>query len=378
METNDVYIGLLTDVAINLPSQAEGCVYILGSRREFARVANSLMRTFKKMDKDAMYYSYYMNFVAVEESQLAELEYNIVCPIKNPISKNIEYVVGSCEVKLIPVVVTSVINQAETHLKAWANEMIAMVAQYDPDCFRLAIDRVIDELYPTPVKPSRKERTKTSSEDLFDVSPLCACLPSVSHVGMVAGILAKKPRKSSEPAKKSRKTTLTGISGKLSSPTNRDRDKITEYVNQLSMSELRMILNDILLGSPENLELIKNVLNDSSSKYVLQIKESDLKRSARYDIVLTHGGETHNIRFTNKPSLCIFVLFVLDRVKNGDNDQHINLQTRKDEFCALYEVLYNVGSSENVEEIYDKMFLRKNGERLRSGRKSQYYSDINN
>lgn len=378
METNDVFIGLLTDVAINLPSQNEGCVYILGSRREFARVANSLMRTFRIMDKAAMYYSYNMNFVEVEESQLAELGYNIVCPIKNPISNVIEYVVGSCEVVLMPTVITSVINEAETHLKAWAKETIVLLAQDNVDYFRLAIDQAIDKLYPEPVKPLEKRRLQTSSGDLFDDTSLCCCLPSASQFARISGSSEEKPRRNQEPTKKGRKSTLTGISGKLSSHNNRDREQIIEYINRLNVNELRTILSNVLLECPESLKSIKDKLDDLSSKYVLQIKDSDMNGSARYYIVLTHGNETHNIRFTNKPSLCIFVLFVLDRVKNGDKDQHINLQTRKDEFCELYKELYNVDNPERVEEIYDEIFYRNNGERLRSGRKSQYFSDINN
>ncbi len=367
METNDGYIGLLTDVAIDLPSQTEGCVYILGSEHDLAKVAHPLMQTFLKMDKDAMYNSYNMNFVAVEESQLADLGYNIVCPIKNPISNNIEYVVGSCEVALIPSVVTSVINQAETHLKAWANEMIAMVAQDNLDYFRSVINQVIDTLYP---EPELKE-----SLILEDMSLDC-CLPQVCKFARVPNSSEERPRKAKETAKKNRKNTIVGISRGLSSSTNLDRDQITEYINQLNVNELRTILNNVLQENPESLKNIKKNLYDLSSKYVLKIRESEGHGKARYDIVISNDNRTEYIRFTHKPSLCIFVLFVLDRVRFGHDVQCINLRARKKEFCELYEELFNVEDRGRVEEVYEEIFYRNNGERMRSGRSSQYYSDI--
>lgn len=407
-------ITTLTSLDISLPDYSDGDIFVLGNSQALEDICQSINESIVNgVDGSKSFYSYSLRVLDQEDAS-----YNIICPINNPVTGLVEYIVANIPLPLICVFIAEVISEAETTLQSYYTEAILFEATSNPALFKEAIQSVIIKPNPWFGKIASYPLCElnsldgSSTQDLFDSFTPSPTRPCHSLGNAESEAHPKQPSKTAIEAEFCHKHhEEANVSSK-------------DYLRELSAKERQRIFSDIpdkasdraLIGHPEAEKMLYSTLAnmtpeealalleylfkrhkaigrtavglviDGSSQYVLHISErgmqttKEYRNKAQYNMFLKGPkGETVPIVFKHTASYCIYMMHVIDRYVKKGNAKAIDLHQCKREFCETYATLLDE-TPESILSKYETLFTRnivKDGvNKERNGRYKDYIKDI--
>lgn len=413
MEPINIFdIRIQSTIEIHLPENPFGNIFILGHRSALSdKIAELQTSVIKNLDSSAVFYPYRLR---LHES--GNEDYNIVCPIKKPVSERGFYVVAKCEYDELDLAVSAVINEAEGQMRKFAEEAIVVAAMQDPDLFMSVVNKVIvegygddnskDGIYPFGILPmgavAGAALGMALGIDSFDDNPdFC----ELTDVGIDADMIGGSPSKHEAAlgiVKGAQKPKFGTISAKLKKQAfsnlpkrltvtfekqnSQDYEIAKQTMAMFTPKENMAILEQMYRENPEIFQKYYATALSASSRYEIHVRpwkssyRSDFKDRYLYCIYLKNAkGKECPVTFKNYPAYCIYMMYIIDRVQRGDEVTDLIMKNLRKEFCQLYKTILSETDS-NINNFFDGMDYRKVEEsgKMRKGRYDDYIKDIHN
>ena len=94
--------------------------------------------------------------------------------------------------------------------------------------------------------------------------------------------------------------------------------------------------------------------------------DKDKKNDGYYRLFLKKGGKTEPVHFDRKPSFILYLIYLLDRKKNGDKVDSLKISEYKDLFGKLYSMTYVINGEEIFSNLVKNMKVKNHKEGLYS------------
>lgn len=418
MEANELFnIQSTYSPDLSLPSEAEGTIFLLGSRpalADFVIAVNKMIA--EGMDRSSTFYNYKIRIIEKSDSEIETLGFNMICPIANPLCDETEFVTATSDSESILLAVSTLINETERILKVGFREALFLDAFSHPDDFKNAIDKII--VTPRPYDSNGGSFAILGSSTFGMLGGFVA--------GSVSGVLGILPddldfdalesfdgdnqidrisenetlhsaaleSKSSDEhylrnlSAKERKERFLKIPDKITASFEKQDPDTTRFINEvadnLSPEEMRAILKEIYSHHKGIAQKMTYQITGGASKYELIIKPRGDKQTKYYRDKLWYimylkdvKGREIPLVFKNAPAYCIYVMHVIDRYRCKENTRVLDMRKHRDEFIMVYETLFDEERAQIV-HYYDELENRisdSNGKK-RNGRYNDYIRDI--
>lgn len=411
MEQNDIFeIRIQSAIDIELPENSFGNIFILGQRCALSeKIAEIRTSIIDNLDKTATFYQY-----KVRVLETVNDDYNIICPIKDPISERKFYVVAKAESDELDFAVSAVINEAENRMRRFAEDALIAVAMEEPELFRAVVDKVIVDghgddnskagISPFGILPMGAVAGAALGMSLgiddfdFDMDS-CESAAIDTDANMEDGepnmreaalgiVKGAQQAKFGKISAKLRKEAFSNLPKKLTvtfeKQNTRDYEIVQQTMAMFTATENLAILREIAKNYPEIFQKYYLTSISRASRYEIHVKpwkslyRNDFKDRYRYCIYLRNAkGKECPVTFKNYPAYCIYMMYIIDRVQRGDEVTDLALKDLRKEFCSLYKTILSETESK-ISEFYDGMDYRKISEsgKMRKGRYDDYIKDI--
>lgn len=409
-QTNIFDIRTQSMIDIELPENSFGNIFILGHRSALSdKIAELRSNVIDNLDKSATFYQYKLRIL-----ETATVDYNIICPVEDPASHRIFFVVAKSEVDELDLAVSSVINEVETQMRKFAEEALIVAAMEDPELFKSVVDKIIveghgddnskDGISPFGMMPMGAVAGAALGMALgiddfdFDMdscesaaieieADMDGAEPNMHEaaLGIVKG--AQKPKLTTISAKQ-KKEAFNKLPGRLNKAFEQQNPMDCEIVRQTmgtySASEVYAIIMELARTKPHLLRDFHSTAINSASRYEIHVRpwksayRNDFKDRYLYCIYLKNAkGKECAVTFKNYPAYCIYMMYIIDRVQRGDEVTELALKNLRNEFCLLYKTILSE-TDQNINGFYDGMDYRKIAEtgKMRKGRYDDYIKDI--
>lgn len=411
MEPTKIFdIRTQSTIDIKLPENPYGTVFILGHRSALSdKIAELRTSVIGSIDGSATFYQYKLRvFEASSE------DYNIVCPIKDPVGECVLYVVAKCEYDELDFAVSAVINDAEGQMRKFAEEAIVVSAMQDPELFMSVVDKVIvdghgddnskDGISPFGMLPMGSFASAALgvclSIDIFD-DDICCCESvdadadmgedaPVTHEAALGIVKGSCKPKFSPISAKLKKQAFSNLPKRLTASFEKQNPQDYEIAKQtmamFTPKENIVILEQMYRENPGIFQKYYATALSASSRYEIHVRpwksayRGDFKDRYLYCIYLKDAkGRECPVTFKNYPAYCIYMMYIIDRVQRGDDVTDLVMKNLRKEFCQLYKTILSE-TDQNISNFYDGMDYRKVEEtgKMRKGRYDDYIKDIHN
>lgn len=412
IQTDNIFdVRLQSAIDVVLPTDAFGNIFILGNRSAFADKVSEIRSTIiDNLDKSTTFYHYKLK-VKEEVSD----DYNIICPIKDPVGDRVFYIVAKADVDELDFAIPAVINEAETNLRKFSEEALIMVAMEEPELFKSVVDRVIvdgygddnsgDSISPLGLMPMGgivgAALGLSLGLDDFDFD-LDECASSAiesdatfaqpdsdmreAALGIVKGGSLK--RNIGVISEKQRKEAFSNLPKKITNAFEKQDPESCEIAHRclalLTADEQNALRREIAKEIPWLLQKMEMKAMSAASRYEIHVRPweitfcNDFKDRYLYCIYLKNAkGKETALTFKNSPSYCIYMMYIIDRVQRGDEVTDLSLKGLRNEFCQLYKTIINE-TEQNIRSYFDGLEYRKiEGSNMkRKGRYDDYIKDI--
>lgn len=363
------------EVDIQLPQHKEGTVYILGNPEELAETARAINESvLSGMDRSMSFHEYRVRVLDSPDADTRSLDYNIICPVFNPLSGRMEFITAYSEIDELPLAVSDVVNEAQRVLKEWLQEAVVIDAVSDPEGF---VRTMTEVLYASEHEPQAFKGI------------VHAARPEGKRSAALEGSSAGSPRLRNLSAKE-RKALFTKIPAKLNESFKKQSPEAAMMVNELMESftpeEAKAFIQRFFEKYAHAAQDALYSMIGGESKYELVIKPREYatmgiyKDKAQYLLYLRDAkGNEIPVVFKNAPSFCIYVMHVIDRYRSKGNTKVLDLRELRDGFCLIYTAVFDE-SKDKILHIYDELESRVTGqgdaEKKRRGRYPEYIKDI--
>lgn len=411
-QTDNIFdVHLQSEIDVTLPDNPFGNIFILGKRSALADKVSEIRSTIiDNLDKSATFYHYKLKVMEV-----ASDDYNIICPIKDPVGERVFYVVAKADVDELDFAIPAVINEAETNLRKFSEEALIMVAMEEPEIFKSVVDRVIvdgygddnsgDGISPFGLMPmggiAGAALGMSLGLDDFDFD-LDECASSAiesdadfaqpdsdmreAALGIVKGGSLK--RKIGVISEKKRKEAFSNLPKKITNAFEKQDPESYEIAQQslalLTAAEQNALRREIAKEIPWLLQKMQMKAMSAASRYEIHVRpwkstfRNDFKDRYLYCIYLKNAkGKETAVTFKNYPSYCIYMMYIIDRAQRGDDVTDLSLKGLRNEFCQLYKTIISE-TDDKIKKFYDGLEYRKvdGDDKKRKGRFDDYIKDI--
>ena len=155
-------------------------------------------------------------------------------------------------------------------------------------------------------------------------------------------------------------------------PDSKTAAELEYVISHIDSSTLRMLL---VQQSPKLMEKINNHINPRRMAEVsamdLEVRymgciDKDRKNDGYYRLFLKKGGKTESVHFDRKPGFILYLIYLLDRKKNGDKVDSLKISEYKDLFGKLYSMTYVINGEEIFSNLVKNMKVKNHKEGLYS------------
>ena len=152
---------------------------------------------------------------------------------------------------------------------------------------------------------------------------------------------------------------------------------------------VRALMNSLGKLSPaQQKEILDQIYNNDSninSSVHIELKKrelanKDFRDSYNYCLYVHNikSDERRPLRFKNHASTAIYVLYLIDRCKNGFNAKSLDVVKNKETFKEVYQLVFNDWKTDPLHGLGDTITKDDNGNyKTAKNRLSDYYNDIN-
>lgn len=98
-----------------------------------------------------------------------------------------------------------------------------------------------------------------------------------------------------------------------------------------------------------------------------------LKTNGKFRVYLSNGERTVQVKFSRKTSCIVYVIYLLDKKKRGDEVDTLKITNNQELFCNLYAQVYN---GNDGKEAFATLATRIDGDKVKRSRLTDCYSDI--
>lgn len=365
---------------IQLPPHKEGTLFILGDQQELPQVSHTINEyVLAGMDRSTSFHEYRTEVLYSPDAGAGALDYNIICPIFNPLSGREEYITAQSDVDALPLAVSEVVREAEAALRGWFKEAVVIDAVSDPEGFVSTMTEVLSAL---------------GSDDggrghVMSGGILHAARPGGNMSAALEGSSSDRRRLRNLSAQE-RKALFTKIPDKLNESFKRQSPEAAMMVNELmenfTPEETKAFIQRFFEKYKHAAQEALYTMIGGESNYELVIKPREYatmsiyKDKAQYLLYLKDAkGKEIPVVFKNAPSFCIYVMHVIDRYRKKGNTRVLDLRQLKNGFCLIYTAIFDE-SKDKILHVYDELESRISGQgdsaKKRRGRYPEYIKDI--
>lgn len=389
--------------ALPFEVKASGSVYIVVDRSDVDGQIRAIRdQIFDCIEESSSCLRYRPYFVNRTDDFKEKYGWNLLCPIRDPVTSAMLYIVGTYhDADDFVFAVSSLIDEAETQMRRFWEEVLIIAAAGDPLAFRKAVDKVFadsdeDEDGHTfrPFSSGSlafcNDPESVASMDIDEDEDFDFSIPEgreYTPYRKAAVGAAPSAKRRNKVTAKDRKATFSNLPDRVSETFLKENARAAAIVNDtlenLSAEEIRNLLLEL---SKKHRNLLRGVYDTTLqgiSKYKLILQPWSEKYSRRMKqkyhyclLIKDVRGEETPVIFKHNPSFCIYVMYMLDRFNRKEDVTDLPIKNMEKEFCAVYRKIMDE-TDEKIAELFKGICSRttKNGS-LREGRYSEYIKDI--
>lgn len=377
----------------------DGILYVVSEQLDkmfVDELVNEVQRLKEGLDKDGLIYSYDINILnkSAEEISSGPLfdaiqnGVNVVLPICTPNACEKKYIVAELKAHSHDILIPSMVMMAENYTKESIKEALLNLAVNDPDkCEELLKENIDGEK--VDEKPDGFLGKFFSG---FMCAATCAALSPLAFYHIPNDLPYKKTQEIISRFVKNWNTVLR-LEGKDLTPKQAEMLKKAEseckyvfdqfdtsvYYNfskQISRNKNvllayeKTIDRDKIARNSNVKVLVQSPLPEIEDKIDSSIKNK-LKTNGKYRVYLQKDEKTVQVKFGRSSSCVIYIMYLLDRKKQGDNIDTLEIVNNKELFTSLYTQIYN---DYDVEEACKTIWITKANSS--KNKLSDYYVNI--
>lgn len=377
----------------------DGILYVVSEQVDkmfVDELVNEVQRLKEWLDKDGLIYSYDINILnkSAEEISSGPLfdaiqnGVNVVLPICTPNVREKKYIVAELKKQYMDILIPSIMMMAENDTKESIKEALLNLAVNDPDkCEELLKENIdgekVDEksggfwgmLFPDITLGSMAAALSPLvdyhvSKDLSYKDTKEIIGRFVKNWNTILRLDGKElTPKQEEMLKKAERECKyvfdqfdTSVYYNFSKQISRNKNVLLAYEKTIDRDKIARNSNVKVLVQPPLPEIEDKI--DSSIK-------NKLKTNGKYRVYLQKDEKTVQVKFGRSSSCVIYIMYLLDRKKQGDNIDTLEIVNNKELFTSLYTQIYN---DYNVEEACKTIWTTKANSS--KNKLSDYYVNI--
>lgn len=343
----------------------DGILYVVSEQVDkmfVDELVNEVQRLKEGLDKDGLIYSYDINILnkSAEEISSGPLfdaiqnGVNVVLPICTPNVCEKKYIVAELKAHSHDILIPSMVMMAENYTKESIKEALLNLAVNEPEkCEELLINNLYGE--------KQDEKSGGFWRMLFPAITLVAMAGALSplvdyHLSYkdtkeIIGRFVKNwntilrldgkelTPKQEEMLKKAERECKyvfdqfdTSVYYNFSKQISRNKNVLLAYEKTIDRDKIARNSNVKVLVQPPLPEIEDKI--DSSIK-------NKLKTNGKYRVYLQKDEKTVQVKFGRSSSCVIYIMYLLDRKKQGDNIDTLEIVNNKELFTSLYTQIYN-------------------------------------
>jgi hypothetical protein len=347
----------------------DGILYVVSEQVDkmfVDELVNEVQRLKEGLDKDGLIYSYDIDILSKSAEQISsgplfdaiQNGVNVVLPICTPNVCEKKYIVAELKAHSHDILIPSMVMMAENYTKESIKEALLNLAVNEPEkCEELLINNLYGE----------KQDEKSGGfwgilfPDIALGSMAAALSPLVDyHVSKdlsykdtkeIIGRFVKNwntvlrlegkdlTPKQAEMLKKAESECKyvfdqfdTSVYYNFSKQISRNKNVLLAYEKTIDRDKIARNSNVKVLVQPPLPEIEDKI--DSSIK-------NKLKTNGKYRVYLQKDEKTVQVKFGRSSSCVIYIMYLLDRKKQGDNIDTLEIVNNKELFTSLYTQIYN-------------------------------------
>lgn len=315
--------------------------------------------------------------IDVEFLKNEKRDFNIFSPVEDPGTGRTLFVVAQADPEDFEYALPHVVFEASRLRRKLIEEAIVRAAIGDPERF---IKAVAEHYFDSGcIQYSRAPKCYSEPE------PCGLSDSDESAPKRIERFQYERPRIYSERDKKNAFNRLPQrLSALFEKQNPEDAEIVRETFRNMTASEMRAILFRLARKKKDLLRDMADTALSAASQYELHVRpwsqkcRGDFKDRFRYCLYIRDSrGREKPVVFKNNPSYCIYMMYVIDRARRGEDATELAPTKRHEEFCRLYGTLM-CEDSETIESLFKTMTYRNTAEKgkVRKGRFDDYIKDI--
>lgn len=353
-----------------------GQITILGKNGELSgNVQRTFAGIFRSVDLHSTYYRYDLKSVDGFEDLAEYLDCNIIAAMPDPVGGMMEAVIATARPEELGLALVAVINEVEKRTIREVETFMSLFATVAPDEYRSAVERLFERF------PRRNNYG--------------AAIPFTGH-GEGVGENRIAPQTFQNPGNGSMdKDEEICYESVIASRLHVDpyasckaiENEMTKYkIDVLDNRQLLGILQEMSNEYKHIFQKIHLTKLKIASKFSIRVKPWSSSRQEFKDYfrfctyIVDENGTERPVKFSSRPSYCIFMMYVLDRFRRGKAATPLSFgdDKTKEEFRRLFSAIFHV-DSETIDKLCNEIISRPTGRAgvLRKGRYDEYIKDIN-
>ncbi len=352
-------VGILVEEACAVGKFYDNRFYLFAKdNQNLAELASSAMSQFcEKNSGESLFNTYDLevsekpnleNHPAIK-STLEGGEYNILMQLYTPGTSIKQFIVANIDDSNVFVNLALMMYEAERISKAYYSKAIMNYALENPEDFEVIskeivsnkefLSQYLSKMADKVMHPSfGMASTRTTIKEKLNIDDII----THKHRIEVANHLPEKLtqyRKTNDP--------------KVGAELDLFFMSVDHRTWQRAMDKISPALRDKFLVHINPVEQAKASIMDLEIRNYGHIDKSE-PTYGKYRLLMKKGDECLRVKFHLKNSFIVYLIYLIDRKKNGDDVDTLNLSKYKELFCSLYRMVYGFGG----ETEFDNMMKR--------------------
>lgn len=373
----------------------DGNVYVVCNHTDMFvdAISNALAKLFSMMDNSMLFYKY--DIVVIDDfSQFAESgklfnavkeRANVIIPLCTPNISEKQYLANNIKHNEIDLYLPSMILKAENISKSAIEDALMQLAMIEPN----ACEKILDSILPND------ENLKSTLQCylLFPPTGELAVAPLAGGTsdGSIGPISYQQSREifsrfvvNCNTLKKAEKKIK--FSAQFQKELDKAKCEIDHVFNTIwgankNMDSLRKIIinqsDKKISESYDNFFNKEKMANESNISIVIEKsaegRDKHMKNNGYYRVYADDGKNKIQIHFTRKPSCIIYMMYLMDKQKRGEDVDFLKISKNKEIFCKLYTQVYD---GLEVEDVFNGLTSKIRKGEARKARLTDCYLDI--
>lgn len=382
----------------------KNCVFVIGDKTQLQKYIQEIEERQKSLDKqyDVLIHN------SIGKASLADyLGGDVVCPMFDISGKVRGYIVGDSNVSNLTDIVEEVIKATICNQREYLEDIVFAAAFNSPAEFNKSVDSIYGD--------RRSEDTDSGKSNVlsFDISsipllPLGAAafgidadldldidladgLDNISSDGCLelseSSLKSVRYLNTANISNKNKREFLKHIPEKVSERYIKKnpncRKDLEALIASVSHEDLQELVLELITRQKGATQIFDFSNLSAASEYELKVRKWDktikgFDQKFHYCIFLKDGkGIEYPIKFQHHPAYCLYMMYVIDRAKRGNDASYLSIRENKDQYIRLYQVIFGDPYDEAEKKYLTFAYrLTKEGAISRKGRYDDYLKDI--